>query len=138
MRRPWLRLLSGTLLLALAGCGSSQLVVHGMVTANGQNIEEGQIDFQPLDDRNPTFGTDIKNGKYTVKVNRGKYEVMVSGGGKAPVYPKSQEDLKTMSDKDLVVREQVPADAKGNRQQVEISGAQELNITLEYPIRKKP
>jgi hypothetical protein len=65
----------------------------------------------------------------------GKYAVLVIGGT-APAYPKSQEDLKKIADTDLDA-EQIPADAKGNNQEVVISGSQELNLTVEFQPRKK-
>lgn len=124
-------------ILAIAGCGPSHVQVHGTVTANGKPVEEGNISFHPTDGKNSSYGGEIKNGSYKTKVNPGKYSVVITGGGKAPAYPKSQEDLKKMKDEDLEVRDQVPADAKGNNQEVEIAGARELNITLEFPAAKK-
>lgn len=134
MCNGWMRAVLGFVLLALAGCGSSHVVVHGTVTANGKNVDEGFISFQPLDDRNPTYGAPIQDGKYSAQVKPGKYAVVVSGGARGPEYPKSQADLKGVPDKNLELVDQVPSDAKGNSQSVEIkAGGQELNITLKYP-----
>lgn len=123
--------------LFLAGCGPSPVAVHGMVTANGKNVDDGNIAFHPSDGKNSIFGAEIKNGSYTAKVNPGKYKVVVTGGGKAPAFPKSQEDLKKVSDKDLEIGPQVPADAKGNNQEIEIAAGREFNITLEFPAQPK-
>jgi hypothetical protein len=131
-------LVFATLLLALAGCGSSsQVEVYGTVTANGKDLEDGFVSFSPLDDRNPTYGAPIARGRYRAKVNPGKYAVTVSGGSTA-AYPKSQAELKNIPDKDLELSGQVPSDAKGNGQKVEITaGGQELNIALVYSTRRK-
>lgn len=138
MFNRWISPLIPTVLLALAGCsGSSQVDVYGTVMANGKHIEEGFVSFQPLDARNPTYGAPIQNSRYSAKVNPGKYEVIVSGG-KAAAYPKSQAELKLIPDKELYLSDQVPSNAKGNGQKVEIpAGGQELNITLEYPTPRK-
>jgi uncharacterized membrane protein len=130
-------LMLGVVFLAIAGCGPSHVQIHGMVTANGKAVEEGAIAFHPTDGKNSSYGGEIKNGSYTTKVNPGKYSVVITGGGKSPAYPKSQEDLKKFKDEDLERRDQVPGDAKGNNQEVEITSARELNITLEFPAPKK-
>jgi hypothetical protein len=130
--------LFGVLLLALVGCSSSDGTVHGTVTANGQHVEEGFISFIPSDGQNSTYGAPIQEGKYNAKVKPGKYWVMVSGGARAKAYPKSQEELKTTSDKDLNLENQIPSEAKGNNREVEITaGRQELSFTLEYPVTRK-
>jgi len=133
-----LRTLFGALLLAVAGCGSSDGTVHGTVIANGKPLEEGFVSFMPLDSHNSTYGAPIENGKYSAKVKPGKYAVVVFGGAKPKAYPQSQADLKTFSDKDLELLDQVPPGAQGNNQEVEIkAGRQELHLTLEYPIPRK-
>lgn len=121
-------------ILGLAGCGSADNKVHGTVTANGKAIEEGFINFMPTDDKNSTYGAPIENGKYTAKVAPGKYKVMVTGGPKGKVAVLSQEEMKNANPKDFDLKDQVPDDATGNGQEVEIKkGGQELNITLEFP-----
>ncbi len=130
--------LLGALLLALAGCGSSDGTVHGTVTGNGKDIEEGFISFLPSDSRNSTYGAPIQNGKYSATVRPGKYSVVVSGGARGKAYPKTQEELKTARDRDLELSDQVPPEAKGNNREVEIkAGGQELNIILAYPVTRK-
>jgi hypothetical protein len=138
MLKSWMGLLAATLLVAATGCGSSDDTVYGKVTANGKDIEEGFISFMPTDGQNSTYGAPIENGKYRAKVKPGSYTVTVSGGAKGKGFPKSQEDLMKMSDKDLEPPEQVPPDAKGNNQKLEVKpGSQEHNFTLEYPPARK-
>jgi hypothetical protein len=120
------------LLLAIAGCGPTPVSLRGTVTANGKPVEEGNITFHPSDGKNTTSGADIRNGAFQAMVNPGKYTVVITGGGKTPAYPKSQEDLKKMSDKELEIADTIPADAKGNNQEMEITAGRELNISLEY------
>lgn len=120
--------------LTLAGCGAKENVVKGTITANGTPVEEGFINFYPRDEKNGTSGAPIENGKFSAKLKPGKYEVVVSGGAKMKNYPKSQEDLKKVADKDLELKDQVPDDAKGNHQEIEVTkDGQELNINLEFP-----
>ena len=130
--------LSTLLFVALCGCGASQPSLQGTVTANGKPVEEGEITFNPLDTKNPTYGAQITGGKYQAKLNAGKYTVNVTGGGKAAAFPKSQADLKALPAKGIEMPDQIPPDAKGNGQTVEIKpGAQELNISLQYPDSRK-
>lgn len=137
MRNRWVPFWLGALLLAAAGCGPSHGTIHGKVTANGKDVEEGFISFNPADDRNGTHGAPIANGKYEARLKPGKYWVFVSGGARSVVYPKSQADLKKMSDQDLELRDQVPAEATGNNQEVEIkAGRQEHDIALEYATQR--
>lgn len=134
MRRTWIPVLLCASVLAISGCGAADGTVHGTVTANGTNIEEGYINFNPTDDKNGTFGAPIVNGKYSAKIAPGKYQIVITGGAKATAYPKSQEELKNLSDKDLERKDQVPENATGNRQDVEIKkGDQELHFMLEFP-----
>jgi hypothetical protein len=136
MRKQIIRLATLAVFAALAGCGSSDGTVRGTVMANGKPVEEGHINFMPMDDKNSTFGAPIENGKFSAKVAPGKYKVMISGGPKGKGYPKTQEEMKNISDKDLDLKDQVPDNATGNGQEVEVKkGGQELNITLEFPAK---
>ena len=55
----------GLLVLALVGCGSA--TVTGTVTYNGQPISKGKITFLGVEENSTAVGTDIENGKYTLK-----------------------------------------------------------------------
>lgn len=134
--KNFLRLVCCVLFLGACGCGSSDDNVHGTVTANGTALEQGRINFMPLDDKNSTFGAPIENGKYSAKVAPGKYKVMISGGPKSKEYPMSQEEMKNANPKDFDLKGQVPEDATGNGQEVEITkGGQELNFKLEFKVK---
>ena len=51
-------------LVAFSGCSDGKVVVRGMVTVDGQPIEEGSISLEPADGQGPTTGGLIKEGKY--------------------------------------------------------------------------
>jgi hypothetical protein len=90
-------LLPGALALCLlVGCGSSGPVrqeVTGKVLFNNQPLDEGIIDFEPLDGQGSKSGSTILNGEYQIPRDKGlfpgRYRVRIiagdgtSGGGKA-------------------------------------------------------
>jgi hypothetical protein len=78
--------------LALAGCGAATTgEVSGTVTFEGTPVEDGWIDFLPIDGNGPTTGAKVMNGKFTVaNVPVGKAKVVVSAKkiiGQVPLYP---------------------------------------------------
>ncbi|WP_254511302.1 hypothetical protein [Anatilimnocola floriformis] len=48
------------------GCGSSFATVDGMVTFDGQPVEQGAIVFEPADRQGAVAGATIQNGKYRI------------------------------------------------------------------------
>lgn len=71
---------------ALVGCGSTGTQeISGTVTLDGKEIEEGQIEFVPIEStKGPTAGAPIQQGKFTVPavanglVTNGVYRVSIS------------------------------------------------------------
>ncbi len=62
-----------TLVGALAGCGGpSHMRVWGEVALNGQPVQEGTIEFTPIDGTpGPSTGGNIKQGQYEVPAHVG-------------------------------------------------------------------
>jgi hypothetical protein len=73
-------------IVALAGCGSNQIPIAGMVTLEGKPLTEGSISLEPVDGLGPTTGGKIVEGKYTLIGSAaplpGKKTVRVSGAFK--------------------------------------------------------
>ncbi len=67
--RVWLCSLACTAILLLSGCNDGKVVVLGMVTVDGQPIDEGSISLEPADGQGPTTGGLIKAGKYELTGN---------------------------------------------------------------------
>jgi len=64
--------------LAALGCqGDKMIPVQGKVTLDGEPIEAGAIQFQPLDGSGPTAGSIITNGAYNTAVPPGKMRVEI-------------------------------------------------------------
>jgi len=73
-------LVVGAAALVAVGCGDGPRMaeVKGTVQYDGQLIDEGTIQFTPLDGKGPTAGGDIKDGKYTARAPVGPMRVSVS------------------------------------------------------------
>jgi len=56
-------------ILLLGGCSDGKVVVRGMVTVDGQPIDEGSISLEPADGLGPTTGGLIKAGNYELTGN---------------------------------------------------------------------
>jgi len=79
-RRPillWLGVLLG--LGSVLGCGKSgkEASIHGMVKLDGDPVENGTIQFIPVDGKTPSAGVAIKNGYYEADVPIGKHRVEI-------------------------------------------------------------
>jgi hypothetical protein len=65
--------------VAAAGCTGEKfdrVTLTGSVTIDGQGVERGTIDFQPLEQgQGPSTTADIAAGKYTAEVPVGKLKV---------------------------------------------------------------
>jgi len=60
----WVMGLACSALLAICGCSDGKVIVRGVVTVDGQPIDEGMISLEPVDGQGPTTGGVIKDGKY--------------------------------------------------------------------------
>ncbi|MFO0807359.1 MAG: carboxypeptidase-like regulatory domain-containing protein [Gemmataceae bacterium] len=84
------RLFACLLTLAVLGCGGGdgRVAVTGTVTLKGQALDQGQIDFEPLESQGTSGSTAIKDGVYTIPRDKGlrpgKYLVRVFSAGYAP------------------------------------------------------
>ena len=86
-------------MLTLTSCGDNNVaVVKGTVTFDGKSIEQGSINFFPVDGTKAgTAGTTIKNGQYSLTVPIGLMKVQIGGVlkvvGKKKAYdtPQSKE-----------------------------------------------
>lgn len=92
-------IVAASAIIWVAGCdrGPRTGDVSGTATFDGVPIEDGRIDFFPADDKGPTAGDLIKDGKYFAKkVPVGTMKIVVSSSkvvGKKKVYdtPNSPE-----------------------------------------------
>ena len=116
----------------LAGCGSGQSV-SGSVTYNDQPVPKGYVAFYPVDGKGPTVGGEISNGRYTVKgVTPGKnrVEVMSRSSVQGP------NDMGEALKHPVVDKDQIPNDAVGNNQVVDVAPGQTIDLTLKSPAKK--
>jgi hypothetical protein len=66
--------------LILVGCdGNNFAVVRGTAKFDGKAIENGSINFYPVDGKSGTAGGEIKDGQYSVKVPLGLMKVSIGG-----------------------------------------------------------
>src|SRR5262249_56780399 len=89
MRRPAVFFpfgLSGVALGTLSGCGDprNRQEVTGEVTLHGRPLDDGIIQFAPVDGQETGDGAQIVNGKYRIPKEKGlspgKYKVTIYGG----------------------------------------------------------
>lgn len=65
--------------ILFTGCSQQKGSVTGSVSWKGQPVEDGVIEFQPLEDKTlPVTPADIKDGTYTASVPFGKKRVSIS------------------------------------------------------------
>ena len=75
------------LLLAMVGCQGEEKVgnsVSGSVTFKGQPLDQGTIQFDPLENQSTLSGALIEQGRYDIPAERGlapgSYSVRISSG----------------------------------------------------------
>jgi hypothetical protein len=80
MRLPRLTLWAFLPALFLMGCGSPDTAqVAGKVTLDGQPLQEGAIQFYPVDGASPTAGGPIRAGEYAVTAAPVRMQVKITG-----------------------------------------------------------
>jgi hypothetical protein len=121
------------LLPLLAGCGGGA-TVSGTVTYEGAPVDEGFITFYPADDRGPTRGAEIVEGRYHLTgLAPGRKRVLIATrprGRKVPA-ARGRPQVRLVPPENAV-----PANATGNNQVLEVaSGEQTLDFHLRRPKR---
>jgi hypothetical protein len=130
------------LLLLAGGCGDNaggRQEISGTVTLKGQPVDEGFIEFHPLDkpsdpDQLVTkSGALIKDGKYFIPKAQGlvpgKYRVVISSGDKnAPL-----TEPGSPGPKNIFSKERIPADYNQKTKQV-VEVKKEGPNQFDYPI----
>ena len=116
----------------LLGCGSSETVVTGSVTVNGQPLRQGYITFFPTAGTKATCGAEVIDGQYQVKpLIPGPRRVVIAGTPNVQVvtHGNGPATLKIAPSANAVSPQ-----AKGNQQVVEIKqGKQTLDFALQNP-----
>jgi len=128
--------------LTLCGCGSTNSVV-GKVTYEGADVEEGYITFFPNQTKGAEKASPIKAGAYEVSdLTPGPHIVEVTASKKIQFALSSEEmeakfkAAKAKGNATGVVEsaDLIPANAKGNRQKVEVkAGSQTMDFHLKKP-----
>jgi hypothetical protein len=121
------------LLLLACGCGRST-TVSGTVTWEGKPLAKGWITFHPADQKGVACGGEVIDGSYCVKqVPPGKKRVRLSNLHEAE---RVTDKGGTQRVRLLRSRDEIPADAVGNDQVVEVTGGtQVLDFELKKPSR---
>ena len=95
----WRALLLSCLSLSLlVGCGSSNATVSGNVTFNGEPVNRGMINLEPVDGKGPSSGGSVEGGKFYIEdVHPGDKIVRISA-----VFSKGMEKQPDGSEVELV------------------------------------
>ena len=139
MIRRWPALVSMLAATVLLGCQKSPTtIISGKVTYEGAPITRGQITFTPADGHGKVCGKPIEAGKYSIEgVPPGRKIVEIIGVKQihfAKTHAEMAEAAKRDTDEEPESADEVPANAQGNNQSVEIAaGVQELNFDLKKP-----
>ena len=125
MNRPAFCVLLG-LLTCLAGCGpdyGGRQEVNGTVKLKGQPLDQGVIDFTPLESQPTKGGALVTNGAYTIPrvsgLMKGKYRVIITAGdGRTR---ENSDEPPGPTGANIISKERIPADYNVNsKQEVEV------------------
>ena len=130
-------LVGAAFLVMLAGCSADDtdaIPVSGQVTFQGQPLDQGFIEFTPLNEAHRLSGAAINQGEYSLPANQGlsagKYQVRVTSTvGGAEVDPDEPP-----GESDAVARERIPADFNTQtKQEVEVTKSGENKFDFKIP-----
>jgi hypothetical protein len=133
MKNYWAALLLG--LPLFAGCGNT-ITVQGTVAYEGNPVEDGHINFVPVNGQGPGGGAPIKNGRYRLAglLTPGSYKVHFTGNRMVPAAKDARLPSNIKPGDLMPIGDLIPADAVGNFQVVEILAAKDaLNFDLKKP-----
>lgn len=127
----------------IVGCGDSTAVVSGHVTYNGQVIENGFIQFQPVGDQGASCGGPITKGQYEIETTPGKKIVQIMATKAVQYGRRSPEEEMRLAraaaakgDSSGIIdrADIVPPNAVGNNAEVDlVGGDQTLDLDLKSP-----
>jgi len=122
--------------LTFAGCEASDSL-QGKVTYNGEPVAQGSITFLSADGEGAGFSAKVVGGTYSAdKLKLGKHIAIVRGVEKIATASKEESIKQRQNNPHGLATDFIPEDAKGNAQNVDITGgAQTLDFVLEGPPR---
>jgi hypothetical protein len=125
------------LVVASAGCRQSSSTVRGKVTYEGSAVDRGQITFMPASGHGTSRSGPIASGGFKIDgVPPGPKIVQIIGVKQIHFKTRAEmaEAAKRGPPAAPETADEVPANAVGNGQTVEIAaGAQEMNFDLKRP-----
>jgi hypothetical protein len=133
--RPYAILLASLAAACLAGCSSepAALPVSGTVTLHGQPLDQGFIEFSPLDESGLMSGAQILNGQYSVPAEQGlsaaRYQVRITSSEGGAVVGDEPPGEST-----ITAKERIPPEFNINSQQeVEVKDSGENKFDFNIP-----
>jgi hypothetical protein len=114
------------LVVAWMGCGANyggRQEVKGTIKLKGQPLDQGVIDFTPLESQPTKGGAVISNGSYLIPrqsgLMKGKYRVMItSGDGRTP---ENSNEPPGPTGANIISKERIPPEYSSNsKQEVEV------------------
>jgi uncharacterized protein YcfL len=115
-------------LLVLAGCSSDPMgrqAVSGTVLFKGQPLDQGRIQFVPVEKGPTESGAVIENGKYSIKRDNG----LVPGAYKVSVWSYDQKGAKVRSD-------ELPGESGATQYKERIQAKYNVRTTLTTEVKK--
>jgi hypothetical protein len=123
----WGAWLIAALVVAWLGCGPNyggRQEVKGTVKLKGTPLDQGVIDFTPLDSQPTKSGAVITNGSYLIPrqsgLMKGKYRVMItSGDGRTP---ENSNEPPGPTGANIISKERIPPEYSSNsKQEVDVT-----------------